>query len=184
MFPTDILTMIAQSLDYKSVAKLRLTSKEAHAHLTPLFLKISHPHAVAYIADQILQLHKKKAQTSQFILIDTYDETLRYKGRMTTGMFGPLVLFSVTADTNSTVTISSRSGTAFITKDNHAFGQIMGTITIILTPSLERPIHEGSIRIMIDNDIIVKPYTTDPETILSWCPMEVLPTKYSLHAIH
>ena len=60
----------------------------------------------------------------------------------------------------------------------------MGTITIILTPSLERPIHEGSIRIMIDNDIIVKPYTTDPETILSWCPMEVLPTKYSLHAIH
>jgi hypothetical protein len=187
MLPTDILTLIAQSLDYKSIARLLQTSKEAHSQLTALFLTKSHPHAVAYIAHRILETHKTQSQTGQFILRDIYDQTLRYTGRNITDSFGPVVLFSVTTDKNSTaITISSRSGSAALCKHNNsAFCHIMGCISIIIKPSIHRPMHDGSIQIILNNDTmenITTHYTADPEIILRLCPMEVLPSKHSLHS--
>ena len=187
MLPSDILTLIAQSLDYKSIARLLQTSKESHSQLTPLFLTKSHPHAVAYIAYRLLQTHKTQSQTGQFVLRDIYDQTFRYIGRNTIDSFGPVLLFSVTTDKHSTtITVLSRSGSAAICKKNNsAFCHIMGTISIIIKPSLHRPMHEGSIQIILNNDTmenITTHYTADPEIILRLCPMEVLPSKHSLRS--
>ncbi len=178
----ELLTSIAKFLEFKDILRLCLTSKDSSKALLQEFSTKAHPHAVAYIARQIMQerINTPHPEWFKMIIRDPL-HLIRYED-LDEENSGAVVLFSSdTADDKKSLEIR----TSYISSDA-GFNTLEAFIEVKITPSSESPMRKGTLSIKWEynnntdaadtttttNSIV--PYTNgfNPREALEWCPLE------------
>ena len=155
----DIYTCIGEFLDYRGLAKLRAVSKEARKTLTNDFLTKSRPHALAFIARQII-IKRIDMPSDPFAMHARGDKMLDFLHNSSFTLFIIDVTDTVSVNTVYTHIAEGRC-------------YILGNITAVLTPSQTTSVHCGSVEITRNNETPVVTEYTDFLHALGWCPLRM-----------
>ncbi len=169
----DIYTYIGDFLDHKGLAKLMRVSKEAHACIRKRFIALSHPHALAHIAQAILN-RRLNTPAHSFGFHTRTGNMLHYVNESPRNAHTMMTLFEVNVRHSNTVEVNTMY--TLVTKGRCVF---TGGLTATLTPSLMHPMREGSARIIKSNcdstETVSFDYTNHLDAI-EWCPLQQPPT--------
>jgi hypothetical protein len=160
----DIVSLIAASLDNRSLNRMSRTSKENAALLTP---KVAARHrSLEHMAQQIIAERWRTPEVEYTVRTIENSHCIQYS---TDNKFGPMALFQVAVDFAAyTITVFSRIGVAVQYHDT-VFNHILILNSITIHPSHDRPLHQGTVFLRY---ALEREYTNfHPVCIVQWCPV-------------
>jgi hypothetical protein len=162
----DILPLISESLDHKSLALLLATSKENAALLGPLFTAKARPHLLRHMAQQIIDacMH---APSDVYSARAIEDDGLSIRFTTPRHDFGPMALFSVAVSDPIRVTVKVGYNVVYNNSvSSYSFITNITTVHISLSARAFR-IERGT----ASTDYVG---AFSPERVLEWCPVGIL----------
>ncbi len=162
----DIVSLIAASLDNRSLARMSRTSKENAALLTP---KVAARHrSLEHMAQQIIDERWRTPEVGYTVRTIENRHCIRYS---TDKEFGPMALFQVAVDFAAySITVSSRIGFSVQYLNTHTvFSQIMEINSITIHPSHDRPLHQGTVCLRYAREREYADFRS--AGIIQWCPV-------------
>jgi hypothetical protein len=173
----DLVPLIAESLDHRSLARLLATSKHNARLLTPLFAAKARPHILDHMAQQLIDT-RMQVQSDVYSTRTKEDggRTIRFTAAHRRHQFGPMTIFAISILPNvDSILISNRIGyiTTYHDAANTSLSFIVDAITVCITPSRDRPLETGAV--VIDNGAVRTGYANgfNPAHILEWCPVDM-----------
>jgi hypothetical protein len=164
----ELLTAIAEFLDFKGLYRLSLTSKKVSTGVFQEFLTKSHPHAVACISRRIMQARISTPFRMNLTVRDPL-HWLRYDD-LDEEQDGSLVLFcsEISDDRKSLVVRTSYA------RSDGGFAMLEDFIEATITPSRDDPMRRGAVSIKRELTTTTTEYTDgfDTRLALEWCPLE------------
>lgn len=172
-YSEELLTTIAEFLDFQGLRLLCFASKESFKVLREKFLTQAHPHAVAYLARQIIQ-ERIRAPRPDWYQMCIRDENLIRFADLDHQESGVLMLFSTElAENKESLTIQAAYAIS-----EESFTRAEAFISVKITPSRENPMRSGTAIVTRQRDtttVITTQYTEgfNPRLALEWCPVEM-----------
>ena len=167
--PEEVFKLITSHLDFKELARLCSTYKESYKTLKQDLAVKSHPHAVAFIAHNIMA-ERLRMPSGEFEL-SVRNETLVLFNSLNSDGNGPTTRFSVeTGEDKQSIEVKVNYG--------HRQEDLLITgssVSVVIIPSSKSPIRSGRIQITRgDGPTTTTEYTNgiDPRLVLEWCPLD------------
>ena len=163
-----LLTTIAGFLDFQGLTRLSLASTESKQALLQEHTRQSLPYVIEYVKRQIME-ERRRTPHGPFSMVVRDEHLLRFSV-MDNEETGILTLFSTGITGNS---LEVRTAYA---RSDEGIVQAMAYIQATITPSVERPIHEGTVLITRNHDssngtAVGYSGRLDPRLALEWCPL-------------
>jgi hypothetical protein len=159
----DILSLVAASLDYRSLARMLRTSKANAALLTPRFTQVARPHSLGHMVQLIID-ERMRTPADEYTA-RTMEDSCCIRFFNNKNEFGPMAIFTVVEDSHSII-VSTRIGYAMKYPDTEeGFSQILRSHSLTIFPSFDRPLRRGT----VSNEEYTNGF--EPAAIIQRCPV-------------